>query len=175
MKKNLLRLFLGSAALLLPVMAAAQATYGLKETEPRVGTTIRAEVVRSTIPFDKKYDEMTAEQKDVFRSNYDKLSANDEPPFPLDGLAEIGREIVRLESSGQFRGPLIMTVHIDEKGEAQSTAVYKTPNDDFSKSVAIVAMKSRYKPAKCDGKPCAMDFPLIVDLGGPQAASTKTY
>src|SRR5258708_33411204 len=58
MKKNLLRLFLGSAALLLPVMAAAQATYGLKETEPRVGTNIRAEDVRSTIPFDKKYDEM---------------------------------------------------------------------------------------------------------------------
>jgi len=175
MNKNLVSVLFGGAALLLPMAAAAQATYGLKETEPRVGTTVRAEVVRSSIPFDKTYEQMTAEEKEVFRSNYDKLGANDEPPFPLQGLTEIGRELVRLESSGQFRGPLIMTVRIDDKGEAQSTAVYKTPNDDFSKSVAIVAMKSKYKPAKCDGKPCAMDFPLIVDLGASQASSIKTY
>jgi len=175
MKKNLLRTLAESACLLLPMAAAAQATYGLKETEPRVGSQIRAEIVRSTIPFDKTYDQLSVEQREALRSNYDKLGANDEPPFPLDGLAEIGRELVRLESSGQYRGPLIMTVRIDDKGEAQSTAVYKTPNDDFSKSVAIVAMKVRYKAAKCEGKPCAMDFPLIVDLGAASGPATKQY
>jgi hypothetical protein len=175
MKANRCRVLLGSVATLLSIAVPAQVTYGLKETEPRVGTTVRVEVVRSPIPFDRKYDELTAEQKEVLRSKYDKLDANDEPPFPVEGMVEIGREIARLESSGQYRGPLIMTVQVDAKGEAQSTAVYKTPNEDFSKSVAVVAMRAKYKPAKCDGKPCAMDFPLIIDLGASEAASTKTY
>jgi len=168
MQAKLLRLFLNVALLCFPVVVLAQSVYTIKEPDPRTGSNTRLDILRSPIPLDRKYDEFTPEQKEVLRSKYDQLGANDEPPFPEDGMAQIGKAIAKLEAAGKFRGPLVMTVRIDADGQAQSTAVYKTPDDDFAKSVATVVMKARYKPAQCDGKPCAMDFPLILDLGYTQ-------
>jgi hypothetical protein len=51
-----------------------------------------------------------------------------------------------------------MTVRIDEKGEAQSVAVYQTENQEFSSRVGQLLMLTDYKPGKCNGTPCPMDF-----------------
>jgi hypothetical protein len=154
-----------AAVLMVPAAVFAQTMYGIKESDPKVGTRVRVEIVRSPIPFDKKFDELTPEQMQVLRSKYNELGANDEPPFPVEGMQGIGKEIARLEAAKQFHGPLVMTVKVDEKGDGKTVAVYKSPDDDFAHSVAVVLMMSKYKPAKCSGKPCAMDFPLIIDLG----------
>lgn len=42
--------------------------------------------------------------------------------------------------------------------DAQSVQVYKTPDDRVTKAVAFVLMKADYKPGKCAGNPCAMDY-----------------
>jgi hypothetical protein len=165
MKTRLLPMLVQAAVLLTPAAAIAQMMYGMKESDPKVGTNVRAEIVRSPIPFDKKFAELTPEQMEVLRSKYNELGANDEPPFPAEGLNQIGREVARLEAAKQFHGPLVMTVKVDEKGDGTSVAVYKSPDDDFAHSVAVVLMKAKYKPAKCAGNPCTMDFPLILDLG----------
>jgi hypothetical protein len=165
MKTRFFPMLVQAAVLMVPAAVLAQTMYGVKESDPKVGTSVRVEIVRSPIPFDKKFDELTPEQMEVLRSKYNELGANDEPPFPADGMHDIGREIARLEAAKQFHGPLVMTVKVDEKGEGKSVAVYKSPDDDFAHSVAVVLMKAKYKPAKCAGNPCTMDFPLIVDLG----------
>jgi hypothetical protein len=165
MQANLFRFLVSAALMGFSVATLAQTVYAIKESDSRTGSSTLVEILRSPIPFDRKYDELTPEQKEVLRSKYDQLGANDEPPFPEEGMAQIGKEIAKLETARKYRGPLIMTVRVDANGEAQSTAVYKTPDDGFAKAIAIVVMKAHYKPAKCDGKPCAMDFPLIFDLG----------
>ena len=57
-----------------------------------------------------------------------------------------------------------MTVRIDENDAAQSVQAYRTPDDRVTKAVAFVLMKTDYKPAKCAGNPCAMDYLFEVDF-----------
>jgi hypothetical protein len=143
----------------------AQSAYLLKESEPRVGSRIRMEILRSPIPFDKRYEELTVEQMAVLRSKYNQLGENDEPPFPEGGMWWIGKEISKLPRNPLAHGPLVITVRVDDKGAPQSTAIYKTPDASFARSIATIVMNAKYKPAKCDGKACAMDFPFIFDVG----------
>jgi hypothetical protein len=145
----------------------AQATYVLKESAPRVGSQIKAEILRSPLPFDKSYEELTAAQIAVLRANYDHLAVDDEPPFPDGGMARIATEISRLAHNPMAHGPLVLTVHVDERGVAQSTAIYKTPDDGFASAIAAIVVEAKYKPAKCAGTPCVMDFPFIFDVGTP--------
>jgi hypothetical protein len=158
-------LFLATAFGLFSAALQAQVMYTLKESEPRVGTQIRAEILRSPLPFDKSYEELSPQQLAVLRSNYDKLDESDEPPYPEGGMRSIGNEIARLPRNPVARGPLVITVQVDDKGVAQSTQIYKTPNDELAKSISIILMKAKYKPAKCAGAPCEMDFPIIFEIG----------
>lgn len=143
----------------------AQPTYPLKEAFSRTGTQIQVEILRSPIPFDKSYEELSAEQLGVLRSKYSHLGDNDEPPFPEGGMASIGREIARLPHKVLTQGLVVITVRVDEKGEGQSVSIHKTPDDGLAKSIAAIVTQAKYKPAKCAGTPCAMDFPFIFEVG----------
>jgi hypothetical protein len=140
-------------------------TYILKEAAPRVGTQIKAEMLRSRLPFDKTYEELSAQQLATLRDSYSHLAANDEPPYPEGGLARIGTEISRLPHNPAAHGPLVITVRVDDQGVAQSAAIYKSPDDDLASAIVAIVIKAKYKPAKCAGKPCPMEFPFIFDVG----------
>ena len=143
----------------------AQTTYSLRESVPHVGTQITAEILRSPIPFNKSYQELSAEQLAVLRATYDKLGENDEPPFPEGGMAWIGKEIAKLPHRSLAHGTIVITVHVDEKGDGRSAAIYKTPDDALAKAIVSIVTVAKYKPAKCAGTPCAMDFPFIFEIG----------
>ena len=51
-----------------------------------------------------------------------------------------------------------LAVSVNSKGEPQSAAVLSSPDDAIAKAVASMLMMTSYKPALCDGKPCASDF-----------------
>jgi hypothetical protein len=146
-------------------MVSAQAGYVLKESAPRVGTQIKAEILRSPLPFDRTFEELSTEQVATLRANYDHLAANDEPPYPEGGLGRIGTEISRLPRNPMTHGSLVLTVRVDERGVAQSTAIHKSPDDGLAAAVAAIVMQAKYKPATCAGAPCAMDFPFVFDVG----------
>jgi hypothetical protein len=47
---------------------------------------------------------------------------------------------------------------------AQSVSVVVTPNDAIAKAAAWALMRHPYKPARCDGQPCAMAYPFRMEL-----------
>jgi len=142
---------------------AAQTSLPIVQARPDTGSRIRREVVKIFIPSEKPYDELTPEQKAKFRAQFSNLADADEPSYPITGLRPLAEEIVRALADGPVgKGALFMTVHVDEQGEAKSTAVYETPDARVSRAVATVLMKTTYKPAKCNGKPCSSEFPFTA-------------
>jgi hypothetical protein len=53
-----------------------------------------------------------------------------------------------------------MWVSVDATGKASEVKVVESPSAEMSKSIAGVMMYATFKPAKCGGVACAMDFPL---------------
>lgn len=143
--------------------AIAQMSLPIVQARPDTGSRIRREVVKMFIPAEKRYDELTPDQKATFRAQFSNLADTDEPSYPIAGLRPLAEDIVLALADGPVgKGTLFMTVHVDEQGEAKSTAVYETPDSRVSREVAAVLMKAKYKPATCNGKPCSSEFPFTA-------------
>ncbi|HSH89321.1 MAG TPA: hypothetical protein VK996_05015 [Ramlibacter sp.] len=128
------------------------------------GSNIRRPVATGSVPFDKRYDELTAEQQANVRSLYQQLGPRDEPPFPVNGLATVYKAISTAQNLLHVQGNLSMFVEIDAKGEPQSVKVFESPDPKMTRAVASILMLEKYKPALCDGTPCAMGFPVRLTL-----------
>lgn len=88
----------------------ATAQFVVKQAEPSVGSRIRREVVRSTdIPINRRYDQLTTEEKGILFAKYESIDSADEPPFPKEGLQPILRNIVtgmrnaRIDTEGTMK------------------------------------------------------------------------
>jgi hypothetical protein len=151
------------AVLLAPAGWAAdeRPRYSLKQDEPNTGTNIKRSVAYgSVIPLDKRYGELSSEQQGYLRSQYESLGENDEPPFPVDGMGPITKAIVAGQGKFLVRGDINVAVDVNSQGEAVSVSVLKSPDAEMTKFVATILMLEKYKPARCNGTPCAMQFPL---------------
>ena len=138
--------------------------FSIPESEPRTGTNLKGRLASGDLPFDKRYAELTQEQKNKFKAQYQAMSEDDEPPFPIDGLAALYRPIAEAQQSLRLEGSLEMEVEVDAAGKAKSVSVRKSPSTEMTQVAAAALMFHTYKPAICRGKPCAMVFPLQVDL-----------
>jgi hypothetical protein len=139
-------------------------TFSIRESEPRIGTNLQGRVATGELPFDKRYSELTQDQKNKFKAQYQSMADDDEPPFPIDGLASLYKPIVQAQQSLLLDGPLEMEVEVDATGRAKSVSVRKSPSAEMTQVAAAALMFQAYKPAVCRGNPCAMVFPLRVDL-----------
>ena len=45
-----------------------------------------------------------------------------------------------------------------------AVSVFESPDPEITRVAASVLMLSKFKPAVCAGRPCAMQFPLEVNL-----------
>lgn len=156
-----------TACLCQPGLAQASepARYTIKQAQPDTGTRIPKNIVESsTLPLNKSYAELTPAQQAALRGQYVGMAETDEPPFPAKGLGPIFREVAKGQQKRLASGPLVILVNIDERGVAQSAEVVQTPDRELSRYVAAVLMREAFKPALCSGAPCAMQFPLRVDL-----------
>ena len=149
----------------------SQKRYSIKQDEPDIGSNISRERIIGSLPLDKRYSELTREQQNAFKSQYEQMAEDDEPPFPLDGLGplykaigEIHKQFLRRRFGLGVDGLLAMHVQVDSQGKATSVAAYRSPDPEMTKYVATIAMLTRYKPAVCGGQPCAMAFPIRIQL-----------
>lgn len=135
--------------------------YVIKQDRPSIGTHIPRNVVEaSRIPLNKRYDELTGEQRALIKSQYESMAAGDEPPFPANGLAPIYKTLARAQQSVLVKGPVVIFVDVNAAGEATAVQVLQSPDPQFSRYVASVLMREKYKPARCGGTPCAMQYPF---------------
>ncbi len=149
----------------------SQKRYSLKQDEPSTGTHVSRERIVGSTPLDKRYSELTREQQDAFKSQYEQMAENDEPPFPIDGLgplykaiAEVHKQLLRTRFGLGVNGLLALHVQVDSQGRATSVSAYRSPDPEMTKYAAAVAMLTKYKPAVCGGQPCAMVFPIRIEL-----------
>lgn len=123
------------------------------------------EVARSTkIPFNKRYNELTPEQKAFLLSMYEGFDPEDEPPFPVDGLGPPTRAIVKAQSRLLVTGLLYLIVDVSAEGEATSVSAVGSPSPEMTKFAASVMLLTKFKPAMCAGVPCAQKYPFHLDF-----------
>jgi len=112
------------------------------------------------VPFNRSYSELTLAQQLKIKRGYVYLGSTDEPPYPEGGPAAIIEAIAR---SGTARsGDLNMDVLIDEQGKFVTATVLRSPGENTTHFAAAQFVKAKFKPAICDGKPCAMLYPLRI-------------
>lgn len=138
--------------------------YTLRQVQPSTGSNVRKILLRSAIPFDKSWAQLSPAEQQLVRENYDGLPADAEPPFPVDGFIPVVRELERTEKYTDT-GTLLIVVDVDAKGEATDGSTLATPDAAMAKALLRVAMQMKYKPGKKDGQPAAMKFPLRFEVG----------
>ncbi|MFO1305940.1 MAG: hypothetical protein U1F54_19625 [Burkholderiales bacterium] len=144
-----------------PDSMLAQVSIPITQARADTGSRIRRALPTITIAAGEPYDKLTPEQRAAFRALFKDLPAENEPPYPVDGLLPIAQSIAFTLADGKVvAGDLFLTVKVDEKGEPQSTAVYATPSDRASKEAASALMRVKYRPGTCAGKPCTAEFPF---------------
>lgn len=135
---------------------------------PHIGTRAQpAPPSAVELPLDKPYQQLTEPQKDIVRSWYEDLGANDEPPFPVNGMAPLMADIATVQRRVQVQGRFFAAAHVDDKGNAKTVTIYDIPDARLKQVLAFILIKTKYKPAKCNGKPCAMDFPIEAGFEQP--------
>ncbi|WP_457332926.1 hypothetical protein [Rhizobacter sp. P5_C2] len=144
--------------------APAPQRYAIKQTAPDTGTHIVREVVSSTLPLDKPYGDLTPEQQRIVKSQYEQMGPDDEPPYPLNGPRGIYRKVANGQGKRQAKGLLSLVADVDIRGEATSVSVLASPDPELTQYVAGVLMDAKYKPARCNGAPCAMQYPVRFNL-----------
>jgi len=150
-----------------PLLAAEEPrqSYSIKEGEPSTGSNIKRNIVDgSVVPLNKRYAELTPEEQALVKSQYEQMGPNDEPPFPLNGLGPIYKAIAAGQDKFVVTGKMVLLVSVDSKGDATSVSVLSSPDPEMTQFAASVLMLQKYKPALCDGTPCAMQYPFRISL-----------
>ena len=168
----LLMALCGAAPLFVAVSAAAQAPapapapeYTIRESDPRTGSNIRRSLIRgSPIPINKKYEELSAEEKDTLNQSYEAMGPGDEPPFPADGLKPIHQAIAKAQQKHLFRGELVLIATVAADGNVTQVKAIGSPSPDMTRFASTVLLLTKFKPARCKGEPCKMDYLFRFDF-----------
>ncbi|MCG2585368.1 hypothetical protein [Massilia sp. TS11] len=154
------------ALLLCCVCGLAQAGEGFTLFgPPATGSNLRRMIVSNhPVPFDKAYAELTPEQQQWVRNQYKELGPNDVPPFPRAGLAELYRAAALVADRIDSGGYLYLVARVNAEGKAEEIEVYNTPDTLVSRYVGMAMLLEKYTPARCNGVPCAMEFPFRLNV-----------
>ena len=149
-----------------PVIAAEPSeSYDIKEDTAATGTLLKRSVIKGDVPFDKRYEQMTPEQRQRIKDRYEAMGSNDEPPFPADGLAPVMKAVLQAASAFHVDGPVEIETTIGPDGAARDVTFIRAPqNAQFKGYMTTLLMSTRYKAAVCGGKACVMGFPLQVNI-----------
>lgn len=155
------------SSLLAIVLSAGCATtepaapeFGIKEDWS--GSGIRRYAVRApVIPVNKRYGELTAEQKAVIFNWYENLGPADEPPFPAEGLKSLHEAVRQGYNRAAVQGELLLLASVNSGGDVDSVKIFRTPSAAMATYVSSVLMLTKFKPAICGGVPCRMEYPFL--------------
>ena len=139
------------------------ARYTIVQDVPDTGTRIPRRVVTGgLIPMNRRYAELTPDERRLVKSQYEAMAEADEPPFPVDGLEPVYAAVAKVQKILLVTGRLAMEVEVDSQGQASAVRVLASPDPKLTQAVAMVLMLNRYKPAVCGAKPCRMSLPINV-------------
>lgn len=115
-------------------------------------------------PYDRAYAELSVNQQRAIRAEYAILQDDDIAPYPIHGPKQIYTALYQLIDRLGKRGKLSADVLIDPDGKPVSVRIITTPDQETGEFAAQLLTLEKYTPARCGGLPCAMSYPLRVDL-----------
>ena len=141
------------------------ARYTIRQDLPDTGTRIPRRVFTgSLIPINRRYAELTPDERQLVKSQYEAMAPMDEPPFPVDGLEAVYAAVAKVQKTLLVTGRLAMEVEVDSQGQPSAVRVLASPDPKLTQAVASVLLLTRYKPAVCGAKPCRMSLPINVNF-----------
>jgi len=143
--------------------ASAQEVFQLKG-DREMGSRFRPVEAQSNIPFNKTYDELSDQQKDLFKATYGGLKESEKPPFPIKGMQAIYKPIIKAHNDIRRGGNLLLVAIVDKEGKVENVSIYETPSDDMASYASNVLFNTKFEAATCDGTPCKMEFPFEFKL-----------
>lgn len=150
---------------LFPFIAQAQQSqYNIKQDDPSTGTNLKRAVVNSGLPINKRYEQFTDEEKASLAQLYERLDEGDEPPFPKAGLRPIFEALRKAEDRYQARGDLSLIATIDANGDVTEVKSIGTLDASMVNFAASLLMLTKFKPAKCKGEACTMQYPFRMNF-----------
>ncbi len=140
-------------------------SYGIRDPDLSAGSAIRREVVKgSVLPINKRYAELTAEEKASLNQLYERVAPGDEPPFPAEGLRPIYEAMRKGQNKLGVTGELILLATVGADGEVIEVKALGSPSEEMTQYAASVLFFTKFKPAVCAGKPCQMQFPFAYNF-----------
>jgi len=95
------------------------------------------------------------------------MGPGDEPPFPVDGMKPIFNAVKKAQYKLKARGELNLAVTVGPDGKATKVEDFGSTNKpEMTEFAGSVLLMTKFKPAVCNGKPCAMQFPFRLRLPG---------
>ena len=153
------------------IAVAAQLAFGQQPLQPQPAPSITyrlsfggVDAGPSLYPLNKPYRRFSEEEKAALRALYVDMSSSDEPPFPEDGLLHVISDIGKYANRLKKPEDVSIAVMVNEVGEATSVRLLHYESLETAKAVAYFFVKERYKPARCNGLPCTMEFPFRTRL-----------
>jgi len=139
--------------------------YSIKEDDPRLGSSMRRDQFHGfSIAINLPYAKLPTSDRQSLHALYEQMPDGDEPPFPIYGLQAIYDPIRKAHDKLADPGDLSLIATVDPSGQVQRVEVFKSPSTQMTQFVANVLTMTKFKPALCGGKPCAMEFPVRVLL-----------
>jgi hypothetical protein len=146
-------------------VSANASTEGFElKADKQTGSRIAKRVITSNMPFYKSYKELSEEEKELVRSDYQGLRSNDVPPYPAAGMGPISEPLIRAHKKLNKAGELFVIAKITATGTVDEVTVYKTPGKKMSQMAGAVLFETKFSPGTCQGKPCESEFLLKWDF-----------
>jgi hypothetical protein len=144
-----------------PAAGQSAPRYTLRDSDLYWGsTTSRALVSGSQIPINKKYEELSASHKEWLNQLYESMGPGDEPPFPAEGLKPVYGALAYGQQKFLAKGELILIATVDPQGNVTQVKAIGSPTPDLTKFASSILLLTKFKPDRCKGEPCSMDYPF---------------
>jgi hypothetical protein len=162
------RILVVALAAWLPISFAqtdSKPDFTIKEKDARVGSNIRRNNLEgSNLPLNRSYEQLSPIERMIVHSLYEHIADGDEPPFPLNGLKDIYGPLDKAQQILADEGKLFVVATVGSDGEVKAVSVQEAPSKKMSTFAANVLLLTKFKPAKCSGQPCRMDFPVQLNF-----------
>ncbi|MBA5686116.1 energy transducer TonB [Rugamonas apoptosis] len=140
-------------------------SYGVRQEQPDLGTNIKHDAAYGfNVPPGLSYAQLSPEQQQLVKQPYHILLEDDEPPYPIKGPEAIAKAFMEMHAKARVRGKFRINVQIDSDGTPLSVAVLEAPEPELGRIAGSVLMLTKFKPARCGGKPCAMRYTYNTDF-----------
>ncbi len=130
----------------------------------KTGTRIRQRLLTASVPDDKEYAALSADEKARVRRDFAAMAPQDEPPYPTGGIKTLCAGLVEAQARLRLEGELRMMVKVAADGSVSEVTTSASPDAQMTRVAAEMLKLQTFKPAQCRGQSCAMDFPLNIRL-----------